>query len=125
VYCIREINHMPDLTRFLKCSLDLNMGTIWSTTHIKVIFSISPNNGKYFTGNALSSSDNFVMQLIHILHFFTINCVLQTHRRKSQRSQIWRMRVPRNGPPCSYPTVMKLPVQKGTDMLGEVRWCTI
>jgi hypothetical protein len=30
---------------------------------------------------------------------------------------------PGNGPP-SYPVVRKFPVQKGTNAIGEVRWCT-
>jgi hypothetical protein len=47
--------------------------TISGTTHIKTIFSFSPGTGKHFIGNALCHSDDSVTQLIHILHFFTIN----------------------------------------------------
>jgi len=41
-----------DLTKFLMCSVDLNMDTISGTTHIK-IFSFSLSIGKQFTDNAL------------------------------------------------------------------------
>jgi len=40
-----------DLTNFLKCSVDLNMGTISGITHIKTIFSFLPT--RYFTDNTL------------------------------------------------------------------------
>jgi hypothetical protein len=45
------------------------------TTHIKTIFSFSPGTGMRLIGNAFCSSDDSVTQLIHILHFFTINIV--------------------------------------------------
>jgi len=83
-----------DLTKFLTCSAGLNMGTVSGTTHIKTIFSFSPGTEKHFTGNALCSSDDSVTQLIHNLHFFTLNSVLYKtlqNKRKS-RSQIWRTR---------------------------------
>jgi hypothetical protein len=49
------------------------MSTNSGTTHIKTIFSLLPGIGKYFIGNAHCSSDEFVMQLIHMFQFFTIN----------------------------------------------------
>jgi hypothetical protein len=51
------------------------MGTISGMTYIKIIFSFLSGTGKHFIGYTLSSSDDSVMQLIHILHFFTINNV--------------------------------------------------
>jgi len=57
------------------CSIDLNMGTISSTVHIKTIFNFLSGMSKDFIGNTLCSSDNSVMQHIHILHFFTIDSV--------------------------------------------------
>jgi hypothetical protein len=57
------------------CSADLNMGTISGTTHIKTIFSFSPGKGKHFIRNALCSSDDYVIQLSHILHFSSTNYV--------------------------------------------------
>jgi hypothetical protein len=42
-----------------------------------------------------------------------------------QRSQIWRMRKPENRPPSSYLTIRKLPVQKGLNMRGEIKFVPI
>jgi hypothetical protein len=66
-------------------SADLNMGTICGTTHNQMIFSFSPDTGMDFTGNALRSSDNSVTQLIHILHFFTINNVIYNPPEEKSR----------------------------------------
>jgi len=44
-----------DLTKFFMCSVDLYMGIISDTTHIKTIFSFSPAIGKHFIGNAVVS----------------------------------------------------------------------
>jgi len=65
-----------------KHSEELNMGTISSMTHAKPIFSFSPGTGKHFIGNALCSPDDFVTQLIHILHFFTVNNVFYKPEHK-------------------------------------------
>jgi len=43
--------------------------------HIKTIFSFCTGTGKHFIGNALCSSDDSVMKLIHILHFLATNIV--------------------------------------------------
>jgi len=41
-----------------------------------------PGIGKHFIGNTCCSSDDSVMQLIHILHLFTVKqCLLQTPRQ--------------------------------------------
>jgi hypothetical protein len=89
-----------NLIKFLVCSEDLNRGTICDMTYIKKIFSSSPDTAKHFTGNKICSSDDSVMQLIHILHFFTINNVFYKPflppKGKNQRSQIWRVRGPWN-----------------------------
>jgi hypothetical protein len=92
IKCIREIKHFQtvDLTKFLMCSVYPNMGTISGTTHIQTIFSFSPGTGKHFTDNALCSPDDFVMQLIHILHLFMIIFFYKLPEGKIQ-SQIWRM----------------------------------
>jgi hypothetical protein len=63
-----------DLTNFLMCSADLNMGTTGVTTHITTIFSFSPGTGKHFFGNALFSCDDCHASHLH-LHFFTKNSV--------------------------------------------------
>jgi hypothetical protein len=39
-------------------------------------------------------------------------------KEKIQRSQIWKMREPRNGSLSSYPMAREVPVQKGTNMTG-------
>jgi hypothetical protein len=41
-----------------------------------MIFSVLSGIGKYFIGHALCNSDDSVMQLVHILHFFMINSFL-------------------------------------------------
>jgi hypothetical protein len=64
-----------DLIKFLMCPVYLNMGTISGMTHIKMTFSLSPGTDKHFIGNSLCSSENSVMQFIHILYIFTINNV--------------------------------------------------
>jgi len=62
------------------------MGTISGTTHIKMIFSFSPSNGKHFIGNTHCSSDNSVKQHIHVLHFFmTKNVLYNFPEEKIQR----------------------------------------
>jgi hypothetical protein len=63
------------LTKLLMWSANLNMGTISGTAHIKKAFSFSPGTGKHSIDNAFCSSNNSVMQLIYILHFFTTNNV--------------------------------------------------
>jgi hypothetical protein len=53
------------------------------------------------------------MQLIHSLHFFTVNNVIhKPPEEKIQRSQISRIRGTREWIPSSYPNNRKLPVQK-------------
>jgi hypothetical protein len=46
------------------------------------IFSFFPCTGKYFIGNVLCSADDFVMHLIPILHFFSINSALYKPQKK-------------------------------------------
>jgi hypothetical protein len=79
-----------DLTKFLTCSLDLNIVTISGTTHMKMIFSFLPGTGKHFIGNTLQP---IFMHIIHILHFFMINNVSYKPSEKIQRSQSQKMRV--------------------------------
>jgi hypothetical protein len=62
-------SHTLDFTKFLICSIDVGIGTISGTAHIKAIFSFSPDIGKHFRGKALCSSDSSFMHLIHVLHF--------------------------------------------------------
>jgi hypothetical protein len=50
--------------------------TVNGMTHIKIIFSFLPGtDNKHFIGHALCGSDDSVMQLYHVLHFFMINSV--------------------------------------------------
>jgi hypothetical protein len=70
-------------------SVDLNIGTISGTTHIKTVFSFWPGIGKHFTGNALWISDNSVMQLIHILLFYMVSRVLyKPPEKNSEKSNL-------------------------------------
>jgi hypothetical protein len=66
-------------------SVDLSMGTVNSMTHMKTVFSFMPGIGSYFNGKTFCSSDDSVMHLVHILHNFTVNNVLQTSRRKKEK----------------------------------------
>jgi hypothetical protein len=52
------------------------MVTVSGTTHIRTAFSFTPDIGKHFTGNAMSSLDDSVMHLVRILHIFTTGSVL-------------------------------------------------
>jgi hypothetical protein len=57
--------------------------------NLKMIFSFSPGTGKYFIGNALFSSDDSVMHLLHILYLLTINnAIYKPPEEKIQRRQI-------------------------------------
>jgi len=49
-------------------TLDLDMGTVSGTTHIKTIFSFSPGTGRHLLGNALCRSDDSAIQIVNILH---------------------------------------------------------
>jgi hypothetical protein len=49
------------------------MDTISGMTHFKVIFSFSACIGEHFVDNIVCSSNSSFMQLIHILHPFSIN----------------------------------------------------
>jgi len=62
------------------------MGTISGTLPIKTVFSFLPGIGRHIIGNTFCNSDNFVMHIIHILHFFMINSVLyKPQEEKNQR----------------------------------------
>jgi hypothetical protein len=124
INCTREIGTFSDmdLTKFLMCAVSLNMITISGKTHFKMILSFLPGTGKYFIGNMLYSSDDCVMQLIHILQFFTINNVFYKCAEKIQGSQICRMRGLGIGPLLS---IRKLPARKAHNLMEEVRWCLI
>jgi hypothetical protein len=100
------------------------MGTISDTTHFKTMFSFWPGTDKHFIGNALCCSDGSVTQLLHSLHFFTINNVFQKKLEKIQTSKTWRQgdRESVPPPPISYPAVKKLPILKGPTTTGEMRW---
>jgi hypothetical protein len=96
------------------------MGTVSGTTHFKTIFSFSPGIDKNFIGKALCRFDYSVMHFIHILHLFKINNVFYTHpEERLQTSEIWRIKGLGNGYPCSYPTIRKLPLQKGTNTMEK------
>jgi len=60
-----------DFTKFLMCSVDLNMDTVSGMTHIKMIFSFSPGVSKHFIGNPLCSSNNPVKQPNLIFSLFS------------------------------------------------------
>jgi hypothetical protein len=62
-----------DLTKFLMCSVDINMGIISGTTHIKMIFNSLPATGKEFTVNALCSSNLENVEAKEWVPFFLFN----------------------------------------------------
>jgi hypothetical protein len=66
----------------------------YGTISVMMIFSSSPGAGKHSIGNELCSSDDSVTQLVH-----DKQRLLQTPRRKIQRSQIWVKKGPENGSP--------------------------
>jgi len=107
------------------CSVDLNMGIVSGTTHIKMIFTFLLGTGKHFIGKAPRSSYDSVIRLIRVLFFSMIVMSYKPPEEEIQRSQIQRMRRSGNGSPSSCPMIMKLPVQKGMNTMGEVRCCTI
>jgi len=114
-----------DLTKFLICSLDLHMCTFSGTTHIKMIFSFFPGIGNHFIGSTVCSSADSAMQLIHILHFFTVNSVFYKFpESKIQTRQIWRTWGPGNGFPSSRPMIRKITVQKSinTKLWIKLQW---
>jgi len=78
VKCIAEIDMFQalDVTKFLMCSVDLDMGTSSGTTHIQTIFSIWTGTDKHFIGNALCSSFTFCS-------FFTINNIFYKFPRSN------------------------------------------
>jgi hypothetical protein len=55
-------------------------------------FRFSAATGKYVFGTALRSSDDSLMQLIHILQFFTKHVFYKPPEEKIQRNQVWRIR---------------------------------
>jgi hypothetical protein len=60
------------------------------------------------------------------LHFFrTNNAFYKAPEENIQRSHTWKTGRPGNGSPSSYPTIRKLPVQRGTDKTDEVRRKTV
>jgi hypothetical protein len=62
------------------CSVDLNMGTVRGTEHIKTIFSFWPAIDKHW------ASGDSVTQPIHILHFSAIsNVSYKPSEEKSRR----------------------------------------
>jgi hypothetical protein len=105
------------------CSIDLKVVTINRMIHLKVILIFSPGIGRHFPGNTLNSSDDFIMQPIHILHFLTINIFYKHPEEGIQRSQLWRTRGPENASLPSYQIIR--PVQKCMKMARKVRWCTM
>jgi len=76
-------------TKFLMCLVHLNISTISGTTYSKTILSFLPRTGREFIGMHSYSSNDSVMPLIHILHFFTINNIFhKPPELKIQRSQM-------------------------------------
>jgi hypothetical protein len=71
-----EIEHfqMLDLTEILMCLVDLSMGTISGITHQDDIQFLD----KHFICNTFCSSDDSVVQLIHICTSYDKQCFLHT-----------------------------------------------
>jgi midasin (ATPase involved in ribosome maturation) len=97
------------------CSADLNMATISGTTHIQMIFSFWTGTGKRFIGKALCSSDGSVTQLIHILHFVSINFTFTNPQKKN--SDVSNLENGGAGEGVA--------VQNVTNTTEEEEWCTI
>jgi len=74
-------------------------------------------------------SEPLMILLHNSIIFFTFSQTMSftkpTKKETNQGSQIWRKRKPREWDPSSYLTIRKLPVQKGMNTTGEVRWYTI
>jgi hypothetical protein len=100
------------------------MGTINGKTHIKTIFSFSQGTGKHFIGNALSSSDGSVKQLIHALHFFTIVSFRKPKRKIPEESYLANEGARKWVARSFYPMIRKSPVQIGTNTTGDMGWYT-
>jgi hypothetical protein len=108
-----------DLIWFLMCAVNLNIGIISGTTHIKTNTVSRKELGKHFLCNSLCSSDG-----CHVTHScFSLICNKCFHKppeRKIRSGQIWRTK----GPSPSYPMIGKPPVLRGTNKTGEVKWST-
>jgi len=63
--------------------MDLNMGAIIGTTHIKTKSSFSPSIGKKCTANSICSSDDAVTYVIHILHFLRYAVSFKNSEKKN------------------------------------------
>jgi hypothetical protein len=110
---------MLDLTKFIVCIADLSMVTFSGTAHIQMI-SFLPGTGKHFTGKPLCSSDDSVMQLLHILHFCVISSVFYKPPEEiNPEESILENDGPGSGVPSSFPMIRIVPVQKRTNMTGE------
>lgn len=66
-----------------------------------------------------------VTQLSHSTIFHDKRCPLHAPKRKnSEESNLGNDWGGREWVPSSYPTISKLPIQKGTKTMGELGWCT-
>jgi hypothetical protein len=105
IKCIGKISIFKHWSsKFLTCSVDLNMGFICGTTRIKTIFNSSPGVGMHFIGNTHCSHDDTVMQLFHILCFFTINSLFYKppeEKIRGVKPGEWAVRGQGMGPPLS------------------------
>jgi hypothetical protein len=79
----------------------------------------------YVTLNGNKTEDYVSSPVTCILHFFTVNVSYKPSRRRNPEKSNLENKGYGNGSPFSHPTIRKLPVQKGTNTVGEARWCTI
>jgi len=104
------------------CSGDPNMGTISDTTHLKMIFSLLPCNGMHFIGNTYCSI--VLPQKSFSFCTFSQKTVSYKAGRKNPEESNLENEWAREWFTLFLSSDQILPVQKGTNMTGEVRWCT-
>jgi hypothetical protein len=107
-------------TKFSSCSVNLNMATLLAQ-HTSRWYSVSHQLLASISLVTHSAALTIVMQLIKILHLFTINNIFYKPQKKNSRCQVWRTR----GSSSSYPMIRKHCVQKGINMTGEEKCCII
>jgi hypothetical protein len=108
---------MLNVTKFLMCSVHLNVVTTSGTTHIKTLFSFSPGTGRHFTGNALCNSADCYANHSHSALLRDKQSHVQTLDEKSRGVKSEERGSQGMGP---YSTIRKFSVQKGTNTTGEV-----
>jgi len=110
-----------DLTKFLMCSVCLNMGTTSGHDTHQDDTQFLARYWQWFHWKRILQYSQFCHATHSHLHFFTIRVNKGFYKLPEERiqgSHIWRMMGPGNGSPFSYTKIRKLPVQKGTKTMA-------